>query len=163
MLATLDQVRSEGFEGFVTVRQLRTNPDLAPDSRGVYLVLMPDGFISDFVERGTGGRFKGRDPNRPIDLLRTHWIDGTAVLNIGQAGGNGSSATLRKRLRQYMRFGAGEAVGHWGGRHIWQLADSDDLIICWKVTEGDPRVVEREMIAEFTARHGRRPFANLVS
>jgi hypothetical protein len=30
--------------------------------------------------------------------------------------------------------GRGELAGHWGGRYIWQLSDSADLIAAWKVT-----------------------------
>ena len=60
-----------------------------------------------------------------------------------------------------MRFGSGKNVGHYGGRYIWQLADSDDLVVCWKCVE-DSRRVEAAMIAEFKKNHnGKRPFANL--
>jgi len=63
-----------------------------------------------------------------------------------------------------MQFGQGKAVGHYGGRYIWQLQDAKDLVVCWKVTlDDEPRVVEKQMIEEFKAAHGgKRPFANLV-
>lgn len=133
MLGTMNDIRSEGFDGFVTVRRLRANPDLAPDRRGVYLVIAPDGFTAKFLHKGSGGFYR-RDPNRPVDVIKTHWVDGAIVLNIGKAGKIGSAVTLRDRLRAYMRFGSGEGVSHYGGHHIWQLANSDDLVICWKAT-----------------------------
>jgi hypothetical protein len=87
-------------------------------------------------------------------------VDGALVLNIGKAGPG--KATLRSRLKQYIRFGQGEAVGHRGGRYIWQLAHSDDLLVCWKVTPDDvPRTVEKMLIEEFETVYGRPPFANL--
>ena len=61
-----------------------------------------------------------------------------------------------------MRFGSGNEVGHWGGRLIWQLADADDLIVCWCETEEDSRDVERNLIEKFTDEFGDRPFANLA-
>lgn len=85
------------------------------------------------------------------------------MVYIGKAGGPGKNATLRSRMRQYMRFGQGEALGHCGGRYIWQLSDSRDLVVCWKPTTGeDPRDVERELIDEFKAIYGRHPFVNLA-
>ena len=62
-----------------------------------------------------------------------------------------------------MKFGSGKPVGHRGGRYIWQLADADDLVVCWKVLSTDPREYERQMISDFkTAHNGYRPFANLL-
>ena len=62
-----------------------------------------------------------------------------------------------------MSFGKGSNVGHWGGRLVWQLADSDQLLVAWKQTEEDPRQVEKDMIKEFRNQYGARPFANLQS
>ena len=80
---------------------------------------------------------------------------------IGKAGGPNSNATLRKRLKQYIRFGSGEAVGHGGGRYIWQLEDADQLLFCWKAC-ADAEELEKALIATFKKCHdGKRPFANL--
>jgi hypothetical protein len=60
-----------------------------------------------------------------------------------------------------MRFGAGELVGHWGGRFIWQLADCHDLIVCWRPgVDHDAKELESQFIREFSTVYGRRPFAN---
>ncbi|MEV5033964.1 hypothetical protein MRBLMC3_003217 [Sphingobium sp. LMC3-1-1.1] len=158
---SIDNLREHGFEGFLTVAELAERYREIPDAMGVYLVVTPDGFDPQYVERGTGGFFKGRDPNVSAAILSTAWVKGARVINIGKAGGASSSSTLRKRLRQYIRFGQGQAVGHWGGRYIWQLHGCHSLLICWKATEVEPRDVERDLIATFRKKFGARPFANL--
>jgi hypothetical protein len=85
-----------------------------------------------------------------------------SLLYIGKANGGSTGARgLRRRLDEYRRHGAGSPVGYWGGRYIWQLADSDELLVGWK-TDGGARELERSMIAEFKATHTKRPFANLT-
>ena len=61
----------------------------------------------------------------------------------------GRANLLKTRLSSYLRFGEGKFATHWGGRYIWQLKDSRELIVCWKTMDEDPRVVEKEMIAKF--------------
>jgi hypothetical protein len=83
------------------------------------------------------------------------------VIYIGKASKT-KSTNLRRRIKAYRRFGQGEPVGHWGGRYVWQCADSVDHIICWKdVTGRAAREVEREMLAGFEDDYGKLPFANI--
>lgn len=157
-------LQKHGFEGFVTIGELMTGTwSQIPAQMGVYVVLRESEAVPHFLPKGTGGFFKG-DPNVPIAELEAHWVKGAEVVYIGKAGGFGISATLQKRLRLYLRFGQGRAVGHRGGRYIWQLSDSQKLVVCWRtLTDEDPRDVERKMIADFKAAHdGKRPFANLI-
>lgn len=91
------------------------------------------------------------------------------ILYIGRAGGtaeNGRvySSILRKRIKQYIQFGKGKNIGHWGGRYIWQIKESDDLLIAYKTLENqNPVVKEQELINMFRNHHnGKLPFANLV-
>lgn len=158
-----EQLKKLGFVGFKTVRELMNSCKDIPQNMGVYVVLRENESEPQFVKEGTGGFFKGKDPNVSFSELKTNWIDNEPVVYIGKAGGANSSATLQKRLGQYLRFGQGEDIGHWGGRYIWQLSDSQDLVICWKtLTDNEPREVEHQMIADFkTAHGGKRPFANL--
>lgn len=164
MLVDLESIRTAGFLGFLSIGDLRaSNLRDVPDERGVYLVLRIGSAPPTFLERSPAGRFKGKDPTVSLNELRGNWVEGTPVVYIGKAGGPGMDATLRSRLGQYLAFGAGRHVGHRGGRYIWQLADSDNLVVCWRPTPNEvPRTVETRLIAEFKSSHiGRPPFANL--
>lgn len=167
-----DTYEKLGFEGFKPVSELMDSVDVVPDRKGIYMVLRVATAVPVFVEKGTGGFFKGKNPNVAVQKLEKNWIEGEPVLYIGKAGGTKkkkditvsvSKATLQSRVAQYMRFGQGESIGHWGGRLIWQLEDAKDLVVCWKVLEKEePREEEKKMIQEFKEQHdGKRPFANL--
>lgn len=150
---------SSGFKGFIHVGQLMKNGcSMIDDAPGVYLILRRSAEPPIFLEKGTGGWFKGIDPNVPISVLKEKWVEGTEIMYIGKAG-----TSLRKRIRTFMRFGMGLDSPHKGGRYIWQLADSRDLLVCWKsISENiDPGAVESTMIDEFEKKHSKLPFANL--
>lgn len=161
-----DSLRADGFAGFVTVRELRECklscvPGKSGDI-GVYVVLRIEAASPKFLPESTGGRFKGRNPNVAIDVLHKKWIADSRIIYIGKAGAPGKFATLRSRLKQYLDFGADQPIGHWGGRYTWHLPNSDNLVVCWKLTpDAVPREVEQNMIREFTSAFGGRPFANL--
>lgn len=83
----------------------------------------------------------------------------TQVVYIGKAD------VADRRLRQFARFGAGEKIGHWGGRYIWQLLDSDQLLVAWHAISWAElaRDYEKRLLAHFAGLHGGvRPFANLT-
>lgn len=115
-----------------------------------------------FLERSIAGHFKGRDPTVDAQALAANWVPGAATLYIGMADWRKRGKhPLRKRLQEFARIGAGEAVGHWGGRLIWQLADSDQLLVAWKGTPHRiPKAVEDALIADFRDAFGKPPFAN---
>lgn len=157
-----------GFEGFKPISELMDSVDVVPDKKGIYMVLRGATSAPIFVEQGTGGFFKGKNPNVTIEDLKKNWIEGERVLYIGKAGGTkkdgtASKVTLQERIALYMCFGQGKPVGHWGGHLIWQLEGAKDLVVCWKVLEKEePREEEKKMIQKFKEQHdGKRPFANL--
>ena len=158
-----ESLQNVGFSGFVSVKSLLKNSSQIPDKRGVYVVLRTNVDEPIFLEKGSGGYFKGKDPNVAIKKLQENWIYNTPVVYIGKAGGDGKKATLRSRILQYLKFGQGKPVGHEGGRYIWQLSDAEELLFCWKPLESEePEVVETELIAAFKRQYlGKRPFANL--
>jgi len=159
----IDGIREAGFEGFVSAADLRrTNLQSVPDVAGVHLVVRDPGLPPAFARKSTGGRFKDKNPTVDRATLEANWVPGAAVLYIGKAGAGESLNTLRKRLKSFVRFGAGDPVGHWGGRLIWQLEDQASLSFCWRrAGSADARELERELIQEFSRAHGMRPFANL--
>jgi hypothetical protein len=148
------RLSAAGFGGWVTFAELADClPEITRDG-GVYVVLR-DGGKPEFLPANPGGRFKGRDPSITGDALAVNWALGASVVYIGKAD------NLRRRLREFMRFGAGEPIGHWGGRPIWQLADSGFLLVAWAETPGRaPREIEATMINAFRAAWGKPPFAN---
>ena len=85
-------------------------------------------------------------------------MPGAEVLYIGK------SNALRRRLKEYASFGAGSPIGHWGGRYIWQLSDSDELLVAWKACGEDetPDYLEAQLLGRFKRIHGRLPFANIA-
>lgn len=152
-----------GFQGFLTVDQLIASVvKPVPDHPGVYAVLHETG-NPVFLPESVGGHFKGRNPTVPVSDLQKSWVPTSNILYIGRAGKLGEATGLRRRLREHLSLGCGKPVGHWGGRYIWQLRDSDRLVICWRETPGrEPEDIETEMLLEFIKKHGRLPFANLT-
>lgn len=156
------ELKKNGFQGFITIRYLFNHRSKLPKEKGVYMILIPSSFILKFKTVGTGGYFKGKNPNVTLQELQSNWVENAAIIYIGKAGSETSSATLQSRLNQYLNFGQGKAVGHWGGRLIWQIQNSENLIVCWKTTPSEePSKVESKLIESFKAIHNKRPFANL--
>jgi hypothetical protein len=161
--STIDEMKAAGFSGFVKMKDLFTDSSTIPREKGVYMVFLPKMEAPKFLETGSGGFFKGKNPNIPVGVLKSNWVNDTLVVYIGKAGKEGGGATLQSRLRQYLRFGQSHAVGHWGGRLIWQLQNAPELIVCWKaLPEADPREAEATLIDGFREIYGNRPFANLA-
>lgn len=159
----IDDIKRAGFVGFKTMQELFVDSSQLPAIKGVYLVLNLDTKTPSYLQVGTGGHFKGKNPNVTIPGLKSNWVDKTIVVYIGKAGSDTSSATLKSRLKQYFGFGQGKNIGHWGGRLIWQLASSNNLVVCWKILPNEaPRTYEGKLIKDFVTQYGKRPFANLA-
>ncbi len=158
-----------GFRGFVSIGHLKEDLSIVPKTKGVYIVFRERLGIKlkDFLPKSTGGPFKGKDPTLDPKTLKLAWVDNAHVLYIGKAGGsrkNGKlyKSTLFSRIKQYMQFGKGKAVGHWGGRAIWQLKDQNELLIAWKeLIVEEPLEVEASLIKKFEKKFKKRPFANM--
>ena len=160
----IENLKHGGFTGFQTIDDLRIN-NLAsvPRKMGVYIVVRAESGDPDFLAESTGGHFKGKDPNVNREVLIKKWISGAHIVYIGKAGSLAGAATLNSRIKQYLDFGVGKNVGHWGGRYLWHLPASGRLFVAWKETPDEkPREVEKQLIAEFVQSHGAKPFANLV-
>jgi hypothetical protein len=153
----IDEIKKAGFIGFKKMSELFIDSSMLPDNNGVYLVLNTDNKPAEFLTVGSGGHFKGKDPNISIVDLKSNWVDNTKVVYIGKA------TSLRSRLRQYFSFGQGKNIGHYGGRLIWQIKYSKDLVVCWKSLTTDPREFEADLIQQFVKKFGCRPFANLAN
>lgn len=149
-----EELLVNGFVGFKTIEELSTSKSLIPKQNGVYLILNFEKEIR-FLEQGTGGYHKGKGSNVEVKILQKKWVGDTNVVYIGKA------TDLQKRLNQYFRFGNGKNVGHYGGRYIWQLENSKNLMVCWKTVEGVSQEVEKGLISLFVSRFNKLPFANI--
>lgn len=156
------EMKEIGFKGFETIDTLMMYEcSQVPKQKGIYFVLNQG--PSNFLQNSAGGHFKGKNPTVSINKLKNNLVEGTIVVYIGKAGGSNSRSTLHSRLKQYMRFGEGEPVGHWGGRLIWQLENHRELTVCYKtLANSEPREEEKKLILEFESIHGKIPFANLA-
>lgn len=66
MTKEVETLRKDGFTGFVPVAELRGNSSILPDESGVYIVVRDQDRAPEFLPIGTGGFFKGKNPN--VDL-----------------------------------------------------------------------------------------------
>jgi hypothetical protein len=126
-------------------------------SGGVYVIYRAGPLEPRYLDGSPGGRFRG-DPSVSQEVLKANWVPGARVIYIGK----GKHGRLRKRLEEFVGFGRGGEHRHWGGRLIWQLDRSEELLVAWRTlpAEIDPAVVEKEMIVAFRADYGKPPYAN---
>lgn len=162
LFSSIDSLRPAGFQGGLNIRELQdTRCRHLPSQQGVYVIVRERPTPPSFLPISVGGFFKGKNQTVSLAELEGKWVAGTPVVYIGKAGGGTSSATLKKRLWQYMQFGQGKDIGHWGGRFIWQLEDNKDLIVMWQSTSRDAEAVESELLDTFVSGFGKLPFANV--
>lgn len=157
---TASVLRDFGFRGFVPFADLPLSS--VPAGPGVYAVLRLGSERPVFRPASIAGWFKGKDPSVTEDKLSAAWVEGAEVLYIGKAAAGASKRRgLRKRLDEYRKHGSGLPVGHWGGRYLWQLVDSDELLVAWFETPlDDSESLEAALLENFTQTFGARPFAN---
>ncbi|WLQ07875.1 hypothetical protein [Arthrobacter oryzae] len=155
-------LREGGFAGFRTFADVEINR--IPQAPGIFAVLQPEGFQVQFLARSTAGVFKKKDPSLSADKLAAEWVDGAEVLYVGKAGpGSKGNRGLRRQIQEFLDFGNGKPPGHWDGRLIWQLANTDSLLLAWKeLPAGGLNQAEAKYHADFRGAYGRLPFANLV-
>jgi hypothetical protein len=157
---TIEDLKKEGFEGFLKVGDLFEDSSMIPDEKGVYLVLCLDKENPKFSENNRIESHGGKNLNYSVSKLSDRWVKDTIVINIGQA----SKQTLNTRINQYLDFGKAKSPTHRGGRSIWQIKNYQDLVLGWKPTpDEDPEKIEKDLIQEFKNKkiYGKKPFANL--
>lgn len=150
-----------GFTGFIPFRDL---PEAGvPEAAGVYVVLHDTVAAPTFLAQSPAGKFKGKNPSVTVERLQGNWVESARIVYIGKASVASPKRGLRRRLEEYRRHGTGEPIGHWGGRFVWQLADSAELLVAWRPSAEsvDAAVEESNLLQAFCLVHGRLPFANL--
>lgn len=162
-LATVDDLRALGYEGFLTVSQLRDeSAESVPGEPGAWVVLREGSSqVPRFLPRSSAAPWRGQDPTQTADALGARWVANAYILYVGVAPGSGVRHLLQQRIKRFLRFGSGRNVAHWGGRFVWQLAGTASLRIAWRVTDADgARQAADETLKAFADRHSMQPFAN---
>jgi hypothetical protein len=163
VVTTRADLEAAGFSGFVQFGELPASN--VPRGPGVYAAVRTSTAPPAFRAVSPAGWFKDRDPSASREVLEAAWVRGVEVVYIGKATpGKDAARGLHDRLSEYRRHGAGRRAGHWGGRYIWLLEDSEQLLVAWLEVPmpRDAGDVEAELIAAFRERTGEIPFANLT-
>ena len=126
-----------------------------PKRPGVYIVHFEGMNALSFTK--STGQAKHSDPV-PVKELEIKWDNliacgPTDIVYIGK--GN----SLRKRIRQLVRFGLGKAHNHGGGRRMWQIKQIDHAKLS-SIACDNSRSVEECLLLQFKDIHGNYPLAN---
>ena len=127
---TIDDLRSEAFVVSVKVDDLRDDVSAVPLSGGIYVVVRRVAHRRHFSSRAAAGTSKVGIRPRFSMYSRTSGCRTRRCSTSARATccGVGSRST---------RLSAAGPIGHWGGRYIWQLSDSDELLVAWKACGED--------------------------
>lgn len=93
----LQQLKEDCFTGVKTVKELKCDMSSVPARKGVYIVLRENDGEPKFVETGTGGFFKKKNPNVSIVELNKNWLEDSSIMYMGKAGGQ-NNATLSQGI-----------------------------------------------------------------
>ena len=149
-------LESRGFAGWTPLLKADAS-QMLPRSPGVYAVAYDLNRPKFWPTESCGGWHKGRNPAVAAQRLEQEWVDGTDIVYLGK-----TDRTLAQRIREFARFGRGEAVAHWGGRLVWQLPHVETIVIGWKALDRNTSTSEeRALLEEFVDTFGCLPFANL--
>lgn len=152
-----DWLIERDFRDFVSISELRESRlQHVPDRPGVYAVLRESTSRPEFLARSPAGHFKGKDPTVSRTEVEARWNERSRILYLGA-----TIRTLKTRLCELLDFGSGQAVGHWGGRIMWQVAGSEELLVGWNTATRDPHGIKAELLLEHEQEAQRMPFANL--
>jgi hypothetical protein len=158
-----DKLQKIGFRGFYTIADLTNKLDYVPNNKGVFVVLNLYKTKGEFLEKGTGAVFKGRNPNAEIKKLQLRWREDAIVLCISQAGSDFEATTLRRQIKRFIMFGNGQPTGSFFcGRYIWQISNAKELVIAWIVLPDERKCSELcfKLKNEFVIMYRQTPFAS---
>lgn len=161
--------REQGFVGFVPLGMVVTDRTTflhewanQLQEPGVYAVFVSQGWEPSFA---TGTLENVINPWSE-DRLLERWISEVDLIYIGCAGATTSSRTLRKRLSDLLKHGAGlvtRSGPHKGGERLWQCRGWESFTLAWKGTEPypAPHDLEVNIGTRFAALASGLPFANV--
>ena len=137
-----------GFVGFVPL--IGMDRTQLPRRHGVYVVVHQLDQEPEFLDSNVIDKW----PPYQSAHLRERWLTDAPVVYIGKAEGK---VGLHLRVGAFSR----QATNHSGGRSLWQLEKSQDLLVAWLETPGESALaVEQRYLQAFKAEYGSYPFAN---
>ena len=87
-------LEESGFADVESVSALQRSMSRVPRDPGIYVVLAPSTGEGRFLPEGTGGAFKGKDPNVATDLLASRWHASASVAWRAEVDPRASEVTL---------------------------------------------------------------------
>ncbi|MDR2712107.1 MAG: GIY-YIG nuclease family protein [Clostridiales bacterium] len=139
-----------------TIKRLKENKcSEVPEKNGIYVVISPENFAVEFAGSAFDllhAELKEYKKYCIKELEAKFCQSDRQVLYIGKASGKGG---LKKRIRQYI----GMKFNHRGGRAIWHIKDSHELLIGYCECE-NPEEKEKEMLKSYKDKHSVYPVAN---
>ena len=164
---TIDDLQADGFVGFVPLAAFEKPFVMGdgPDVEGVYVVLRESAVRPTFRE---DTHRKPRSKIYTAAQAEAEWVDGSQMLYVGKGPlrkpRRGRRQGLAQRINEMRAHGHDGGANHYGGKLLWQIEDTDSLLIAWKVLiEGTADDVETALIRRFMdqAESGRTPYANI--
>lgn len=161
----------ENFTYLDTVENLlkSVNRSLAvPKKSGIYVAVYLKQEMPKFKEASEASlAWPDKKIDSSIDKLIFNWVnfknEEDNILYIGRANARSAKTNLRNRIRQYILFGQGKSITHYGGRYIWQIEELKDVAIYYK-EDDNPAKAEKELLKDFKNKYQEKlPFANLRS
>lgn len=161
----------EKFTYLDTVKNLLKNPNrclAVPEKSGIYVAVYLEDRMPKFKSSSEASQaWLDKKINATIDSLIFNWVNFSDkkdnIVYIGRANARSAKTNLRNRIRQFILFGQGKSITHYGGRYIWQIEDLENIAIYYKDDE-KPAKAEIDLLTDFKRKHkGRLPFANLRS
>ena len=129
------------------------------DNKGIYIVKVAEGFTPVFLETTTAiENYKDKNMVYDASKLKEKYNNSDQhVLYIGKSGGR--SPTLKKRIRQLIRYGYEEVKNQRGGRAIWQIENNKELLLGYMEFE-QPEMWEKYSLIIYKEKYGVFPVAN---
>ena len=145
-----------------TIKDLRNGSiKEIPKTSGVYFILMPLDFPLHINSETDGSKLTSKgDPSvYPIEKLlkkvKHYEMEEPLKSHLLYIG---SSNNIKRRINQYIN----PYSNHSGGRDIWQLENSEDLLVSYIEcsTEKESEELEHRLLISYKNIYGTYPFAN---
>jgi len=136
---------------------------------GIYKVYLPENIpfqlnkTTTAMEYNKEGKKLVYDTDEDIERLQYQWkLIQSAKEHDNRIVYIGRSNNLRKRLKQFARYGVRKADNHEGGKILWQLTDAIKFQIEYFPCQNCEQV-EKELLQDYKKRHfNQLPIANEI-